>query len=181
LLCENRQTEGRIGEDGLARVAVIAVPANTVLISWPGDKTPAPLWGGVVMKTGEMMSLGPGNRVHARTGGPSRWHAIRVPKNDLLCYGRALCGAGFIVPPGLALWRPSPATARSCSSALARRRQSRVICVKRDQNAPASVTRRPVKPSSRKAASKFSASPNIEVTLPGISFTSLVGSRDSLS
>jgi len=111
LLCENRQTEGRIGEDGLARVAVIAVPANTVLVSWPGDKTPAPLWGGVVMKAGEMMSLGPGNRVHARTGGPSRWHAIRVPKNDLLCYGRALCGAGFIVPPGLALWRPSPATA----------------------------------------------------------------------
>jgi len=65
------------------------------------------------MKAGEMMSLGPGNRVHARTGGPSRWHAIRVPENDLLSYGRALCGAGFIVPPGLALWRPSPATARS--------------------------------------------------------------------
>jgi AraC-like DNA-binding protein len=100
-------------EEELARIAVIAVPANTVLILWPGGKTPGPLWGGVAMKAGEMMSLGSGNRVHTRTGGPSCWHAIRLPENDLLCYGRLLCGVDFIVPPGLALWRPAPATARS--------------------------------------------------------------------
>jgi hypothetical protein len=99
-------------EEQLERIAVIAIPANTVLISWPSGKTPAPLWGGLAMKAGEMMSLGSGNRVHARTGGSSRWHAIRLPENDLLCYGRALCGANFIVPPGLTLWRPSPATSR---------------------------------------------------------------------
>jgi AraC-like DNA-binding protein len=100
-------------EEELARIAVIAVPANTVLISWPSSKTRAPLWDGIAMKAGEMMTLGPGNRVHARTGGPSRWHAIWLSEDDLLCYGRALCGAGFIVPPGPALWRPSPAAARS--------------------------------------------------------------------
>jgi AraC-like DNA-binding protein len=100
-------------EEELARIAVIAVPANTVLISWPSSKTPASLWGGIAMKAGEMMTLDSGNRVHARTGGPSRWHAIRLPETDLLCYGRALCGAGFILPPSPALWRPSPAAARS--------------------------------------------------------------------
>jgi AraC family transcriptional regulator, ethanolamine operon transcriptional activator len=65
------------------------------------------------MKAGEVMTLGSGNRVHTRTSGPSRWHAIRLPETDLLSYGRALCGAGFIVPPGPALWRPLPATTRS--------------------------------------------------------------------
>jgi AraC-like DNA-binding protein len=100
-------------EEELARIAVIAVPANTVLISWPSDKTPAPLWGGIAMKASEMITLSSGNRLHARTNGPSRWHAIWIPENDLLCYGRVLCGPGFIVPPGPALWRPSPATARS--------------------------------------------------------------------
>jgi hypothetical protein len=55
-------------EEELARIAVIAVPANTVLISWPSGKTPAPLWGGIAMKAGEMMTLGSGNRVHTRTG-----------------------------------------------------------------------------------------------------------------
>jgi AraC-like DNA-binding protein len=100
-------------EEELARIAVVAVPVNTVLISWPTGKTPAPVSGGIAMKAGEMLTLGSGNRVHARTGGPSRWQAIRLPENDLLCYGRALCGGGFIVPPGPALWRPSPATARN--------------------------------------------------------------------
>src|SRR5262249_53493655 len=101
------------GEEELARIALLTVPANTVLISWPSGKPPAPLWGGIAVKAGEMMTLRSGNRGHARPGGPSRWHTIRLPENDLLCYGRALCGAGFAVPPGLALWRPSPATARS--------------------------------------------------------------------
>jgi AraC-like DNA-binding protein len=100
-------------EEELARIAVIAVPANTVLISWPNAKTPAPVWGGIAMKAGEMLTLGPGTRLHARTSGQSRWYAIRLRENDLLCYGRALCGAGFIVPPSPTLWRPSPAAARS--------------------------------------------------------------------
>jgi hypothetical protein len=70
-------------EEELARIGVIAVPANTVLISWPNPKTPAPVWGGIAMKAGVMLTLGPGNRVYARTGGQSRWHAIRLPENDL--------------------------------------------------------------------------------------------------
>jgi AraC-like DNA-binding protein len=100
-------------EEELARIAVIAVPANTVFISWPNAKTPAPVWGGMAMNAGEMLTLGPGNRVHTRTSGHNRWHAIRLPENDLLCFGRALFGAGFIVPPNPALWRPSPGTRRS--------------------------------------------------------------------
>ncbi len=100
------------GEEEIARVAVVAVPADTVLVSWPiGDK-PAPAWGGIEIRTGEMLTLGPGNRVHARTGGSCRWDTIRLPDKELLCYGRALWGPSFFVPAAPAIWRPAPAAGR---------------------------------------------------------------------
>jgi len=43
------------------------------------------------------MTLGPGQRVHARTDGPCRWGIIRLPSEHLTQYGRALRGAGFVV------------------------------------------------------------------------------------
>lgn len=99
-------------EEEVARVAVVAVPANTVLVSWPIGDRPAPVWGGIKMRAGEMLTLGPGNRVHARTGGPCRWDTIRLPDEELLCYGRALWGPGLFVPPAPAVWRPAPTAAR---------------------------------------------------------------------
>ena len=99
-------------EEEVARVALVAVPANTILVSWPIGDRPAPVWGGIEMRAGEMLTLGPGNRVHARTGGSCRWDTIRTPKKELLCYGRALRGPGFFVPPAPAVWRPAPAAGR---------------------------------------------------------------------
>ena len=99
-------------EEEIARVAVVAVPANTVLVSWAIGGKPAPVWGGIEMQAGEMLTLGPGNRVHVRTGGPCRWDTIRLPEKELFCYGRAMCGPGFFVPPAPAVWRPAPAAAR---------------------------------------------------------------------
>jgi AraC-like DNA-binding protein len=100
------------GEEEIARVAVIAVPANTVLVSWLIGGKPGPVWGGIDMRTGEMLTLGPGNRVHMRTGGPCRWGTIGLPEKELLCYGRALCGSGLFVPSVPAVWRPAPAATR---------------------------------------------------------------------
>ena len=99
-------------EEEIARVAVVAVPANTVLVSWAFGGKPAPVWGGIEMRAGEMLTLGPGNRVHVRTGGPCRWDTIRLPEKELFCYGRAMCGPGFFVPPAPAVWRPAPAAVR---------------------------------------------------------------------
>src|SRR5205807_7038116 len=99
-------------EEELARVAVVVVPANTILVSWPIGDRPAPVWSGIGMRAGEMLTLGPGNRVHARTGGPSRWDTIRFPEKDLLCFGRALCGPSLVVPSAPTVWRPAPVAAR---------------------------------------------------------------------
>jgi AraC-like DNA-binding protein len=99
-------------EEDVPRVAFVAVPANTVLVWWPIGESPAPLWSGIEIRAGDILTLGPGQRVHAKTDGPCRWAAIRLPDQELLRYGRALCGAAFRAPPDLAAWRPPPAAAR---------------------------------------------------------------------
>jgi AraC-like DNA-binding protein len=98
-------------EEALARIAFVAVPAGTVLVSVPTDRGPSPIWGGVEIRAGEIIALGPGQRVHTRIIGLCHWHAIQVPELQLADYGRALSGAPFIVPPA-ARWRPRRAALR---------------------------------------------------------------------
>lgn len=97
-------------EEELARVAYIAVPADTVLVGWPIGENPASLWGGIEIRAGDMLTLGPGQRIHAKTDGACRWGAIRLPDEELLSYGRALCGPNFFAPPAPAVWQPAPAS-----------------------------------------------------------------------
>ena len=92
-------------EEAQSRIAFITVPAGMVLVSFPVNGGPSPIWGGVEIRAGEMITLGPGQRVHARTVGPCRWHVVQVPERQLADYGRALSGARFIVRPA-ARWRP---------------------------------------------------------------------------
>jgi AraC-like DNA-binding protein len=97
-------------EEQLSRIAFVAVPADLILVSLPIGGRPAPIWGGITMRAGEIMTLGPGQRLHARTDGPSRWGSIWLPAQDLVRYGRALTGATFAVPSIARSWR-SPAAA----------------------------------------------------------------------
>ena len=92
-------------EEEQPRIAFVAVPAGMVLVSFPIGEGPSPVWAGVEIRNGEMITLGPGLRLHARTLGLSHWGAIHVPNHQLADYGRVLSGAGFVVPP-VARWRP---------------------------------------------------------------------------
>jgi AraC-like DNA-binding protein len=96
------------GDEHLSRIAFLSVPADMLLISLPIGDGPWPVWGGVEMQASEIITLGPGQSVHARTGGPCRWGVIRSPAEHLAQYGRALCGAEFVLPPA-ARWRSPPA------------------------------------------------------------------------
>jgi len=93
------------------RIALVAAPAGMVLASFPLGGEPSPIWAGIEIRNGEMITLGVGQRVHARTLGPSRWGAIQVPDQQLADYGRVLSGGGFAVPP-VARWRPPRAAVR---------------------------------------------------------------------
>ena len=99
-------------EEHLSRIAFVAVPADTVLMSFAIGTALSPIWGGIAAQTGEIVTLGPGQRIHARTEGVSRWGMIRLPVEDLTRYGRALTGAPFAVSSGARCWRPPAAAGR---------------------------------------------------------------------
>jgi AraC-like DNA-binding protein len=85
-------------EEYLPRIALVAVPADMVLIVLPYGNGPPPIWGGIGMRTSDIMTLGAGQRLHTRTDGPSRWCSIWVPAAELVRYGSALTGAIFAIP-----------------------------------------------------------------------------------
>lgn len=102
-------------EESQPRIAFVTVPAGSILVSFPIEEGPSPVWGGTEVRTGEMITFGRGQRLHARTLGPSRWGAIQAADQQLTWYGRALTGAGFGVAPA-ARWRPPLAAARQLRS-----------------------------------------------------------------
>src|SRR5215831_108813 len=99
------------GDEYLSRIAFVAVPADKLLVTLPLGDRPAPIWDGVEMRLGEMITLGPGQRVHARSDGPCQWCALQLPVDDFVQYGGALRGAAPSVP-ALARWRPPRAALR---------------------------------------------------------------------
>lgn len=99
------------GDEYLSRIAFVAVPADMLLVTLPLGDRPAPIWNGMEMRVGEMITLGPGQRVHARSDGPCQWGAIQLPVEDFVQYGGALRGVTPIVP-ALARWRPPRAPLR---------------------------------------------------------------------
>jgi AraC-like DNA-binding protein len=64
------------------------------------------------MRGGEILTLGPGQYVHARTDGPCRWGAVWFPLKELARYGSAMTGAPFAVASFAQCWRPPPAASR---------------------------------------------------------------------
>ncbi len=104
------------GDERLSRIAFIAVPAGMVLISFPIGNGSLPVYGGLQMRIGEIMTLGPGEHMHARTEGRRHWGVILLPMAELVEYGCALTGAPFSIPPVAQRWRPPPAAGRDLRS-----------------------------------------------------------------
>ena len=98
-------------EEAVSRIAFVATPARMVLVTFPINGGPSPIWGGTAIRTGEMITFGPGERVHARTVGRCYWGAIQAPQQQLARYGRAVSGPGFALPPA-ACWRPARTAVR---------------------------------------------------------------------
>jgi AraC-like DNA-binding protein len=98
-------------EEVQSRVAFVVVPRGIVSVLFPIDRGPSPIWGGIEIRTGEIVSFGPGQRLHTLTLGPCHWGAVQVPAQQLADYGRAVLGSRLKVPPA-ARWRPSRAARR---------------------------------------------------------------------
>jgi hypothetical protein len=94
-----------IGEERLSRVAVVVPPMDKVLVALAIGGYPSPTWGGVELPADELITLGPGQRVHVKTEGPCQWGVIGLSNESLNQYGSAILGSRFVVPPA-ARWRP---------------------------------------------------------------------------
>ncbi len=101
------------GEEELSRIAFVALPSSSVLVSLAIGGGSSPIVGGIEPQPGEMVTIAPGERFHARTVGPCRWATMLVSERDLMRYGRALTGASFSIPPGITRWRPAPSGERN--------------------------------------------------------------------
>jgi AraC family transcriptional regulator, ethanolamine operon transcriptional activator len=99
-------------EEHLPRILLLAVPPDTILVALPGAGEPAPVLGGISMGPREIMTVGPGERLHMRSYGPYRWGAIWLPVSELVRYGSVMTGSAFAVPSCALRWRLRPAIGR---------------------------------------------------------------------
>jgi AraC family ethanolamine operon transcriptional activator len=88
------------------------VPAETILVALPIGSEPMPIWGGIRMRAGEIITLGAGRPMHVRTEGACRWSSIWLPAAEFVRYGSAMTGGTFAVPSAAQWWRLRPATSR---------------------------------------------------------------------
>jgi AraC-like DNA-binding protein len=94
------------GEESVARIAFVTVPDHMILVVLRRHPYPAPIWGEIVMRAGEIMTFGPGSCAHARSEGPCRGATLLVSVRDLTRYGRMMVGREFAVPVRTQRWGP---------------------------------------------------------------------------
>jgi AraC-like DNA-binding protein len=99
-------------EEQLARIAITAAPPGVILVAFAIGRAPSPVWAGIEIRTGELITVGSGEMLHARTSGPSFWGGVRVRERELVEFGCILKGRRFVIPGGITRWRPPPAATR---------------------------------------------------------------------
>ncbi len=103
-------------EEQASRVALIAVPPDVVQVVLPPLDRAALTWAGIPMQPGDLLTIGPGQRMHARTDGPCRWGALRLPVVVLAEYCHAMTAAALCTAPVLRCWRPRRTSERRLRS-----------------------------------------------------------------
>ena len=118
LVTEQTDFRGRITQVGLhllhlavadetaPRIAFVAMRPDIVLVWWAIGRPGSQIWCGAPALAGEVMTLGPGDRAHARTQDASRWAALWISATDLDRYSETLTGAPVSVLNGAGSWRP---------------------------------------------------------------------------
>jgi hypothetical protein len=104
------------GEERLSRVGFVVVPADRVVLCFSAGPSGAPICGGIPVHGDELMTIGPGTELHARTDGRSRWATLQLRAAGLAEYGRVLTGTPLSVLRGVSCRRPRRAALRELRS-----------------------------------------------------------------
>ena len=99
--------------ENVSRVAFVSLAAGRVFVAFPTLLDPAPVWGGVKLRAGNIVLHGLGERSHQQSSGETHWGLISLARDDLATYCRALSGVDLIVPAAARILRPPPMAAAS--------------------------------------------------------------------
>jgi AraC-like DNA-binding protein len=100
-------------DEMVSRIAFMSMRPDLVLVWWVIGQHGSQFWCGAPISAGEIMTLGPGGRAHARTEGPSRWAGVWMAAADLANSWRVLTGTPFKASVVGGLWQPRPAPLRT--------------------------------------------------------------------
>jgi AraC-like DNA-binding protein len=95
-----------------SRIGFLMVSSDVLLLLFPVGDCPSPIWSGISLSKGEILTCGPGNGLHMRTEGPSHWGAVSLPADEFRAYFSQLTGQVLTAPLHAQRWRPSAAGCR---------------------------------------------------------------------
>src|SRR4051812_5504449 len=77
------------------RIGFMTIPSDVLLALFSIGDQPSPICSGHSLAKGEILTCGPGHRLHMRTVGPSRWGAVSLPAEEFRMYFNRLTGEAF--------------------------------------------------------------------------------------
>ncbi len=92
-----------------SRIGLLTIPPDILLALFTIGDQPSPIWSGISLNKGEILTCGPGHRLHTRTEGPSCWGAVSLPVAEFMAYFTRLTGQVLTKPSVNQRWRPSAA------------------------------------------------------------------------
>ncbi len=94
--------------ENLPRIAYISFPPGQMTLSFPLGRA-SPIFGGFVLRNGEIVFHGSGERVHQRSNGVCQWGLMSLSAKHLACRGEALTGRPIVAPHASEVLRPARA------------------------------------------------------------------------
>lgn len=95
-------------QEELPRIGYLSLAPALNFIAFTTQSDPPPVWGGMALRSGDIMFHSRGERLHQWTKGPCLWSLIAVAPGYLEDYGRALSGRELVPPPVGRILRPAP-------------------------------------------------------------------------
>ena len=95
-----------------SRIGFLKIPPDMLLALFTIGDQPSPIWSGISLNQGEILTCGPGHRLHMRTEGPSHWGAVSLPADEFRAYFDRLTGQVLTMPILAQRWRPSAAACK---------------------------------------------------------------------
>ncbi len=95
------------GQENLARVAHISLPADRAFVAFPARHDPPQIWDGAELQPDEIIFHGRGQGGHQQTRGPSQWGLISLTQEYLASSVNAIVGSDLVAPSDARILRPS--------------------------------------------------------------------------